>query len=198
MKSHKINDLDNFIAGWYMDDDTLMNDIMQFHDTNPAKAEGVFISEKYGPVVDESIKKSFDTTLEDSIDLTQRYHSKLQQILEFYIDKYPSCNYYSSFSVREHTNVQSYPIGDGAYHAYHCERPNSHEVMTVRHLVFMTYLNDVAEGGETEFLNQKLKIKPEKGLTVIWPSDWTYTHRGLPSNSDIKYIVTGWWSYDPL
>jgi hypothetical protein len=56
----------------------------------------------------------------------------------------------------------------------------------------MTYLNDVTDGGETEFFYQKLKIKPEKGLTLIWPSDWPWTHRGIPSHTEDKYITTGW------
>ena len=59
----------------------------------------------------------------------------------------------------------------------------------------MTYLNTVKKKGETEFYYQKLKIKPETGLTIIWPSDWTHTHRGITSNTEEKYIVTGWYSY---
>jgi len=42
-----------------------------------------------------------------------------------------------------------------------------------------------------------LKVKPEKGLTLIWPADWTFTHRGIPSMSETKYIVTGWYNYIP-
>ena len=45
----------------------------------------------------------------------------------------------------------------------------------------MTYLNDVSDGGETEFYYQKLKVKPETGLTLIWGSDWTFTHKGITS-----------------
>ena len=59
----------------------------------------------------------------------------------------------------------------------------------------MTYLNDVTDGGETEFMYQKLKIKPKKGLTLIWPADWTHTHRGIPSMTQVKYIATGWYCY---
>ena len=59
----------------------------------------------------------------------------------------------------------------------------------------MTYLNDVTHKGETEFFHQKIKIKPEKGLTLIWPTDWTFTHRGIPSPTEEKYIVTGWFEY---
>jgi hypothetical protein len=59
----------------------------------------------------------------------------------------------------------------------------------------MTYLNDVTDGGETEWKYQKLKIQPRKGLTVIWPTDWTHTHRGLPSKTQDKYIMTGWLNF---
>ena len=59
----------------------------------------------------------------------------------------------------------------------------------------MTYLNDVTDGGETEFFHQNLKITPEKGLTLIWGADWTFTHRGIPSPSQEKYIATGWFSF---
>jgi hypothetical protein len=59
----------------------------------------------------------------------------------------------------------------------------------------MTYLNDVYNGGETEFYHQQLKVKPQKGLTLIWPADWTYTHRGIVAPDEEKIIVTGWWNF---
>jgi hypothetical protein len=57
----------------------------------------------------------------------------------------------------------------------------------------MTYLNTVNSGGETAFWDQKLKIKPKKGLTLIWPATWTHTHKGYPPKKQNKYILTGWW-----
>jgi hypothetical protein len=81
--------------------------------------------------------------------------------------------------------------GEGFYE-WHCERggyPASHRV-----LVYMTYLNDVENGG-TEFKFQKIKIDAKKGLTLIWPSDFTHTHRGIISNEEEKYIITGWFSF---
>jgi hypothetical protein len=59
----------------------------------------------------------------------------------------------------------------------------------------MTYLNTVTDEGETEFYHQKIKIRPEKGLTLIWGSDWTFLHRGIPSKSQEKFIITGWFNY---
>ena len=67
--------------------------------------------------------------------------------------------------------------------------------LATRHLVFMTYLNTVNDGGETEWFHQQIKIQPRKGLTVMWPVDWTHVHRGVPSKTETKYITTGWYTY---
>ena len=56
----------------------------------------------------------------------------------------------------------------------------------------MTYLNDVTDAGGTEFCHQNLIVQPKKGLTLIWPADWTFTHRGVPSPTQEKIITTGW------
>ena len=62
----------------------------------------------------------------------------------------------------------------------------------LRLLTWMLYLNDVDEGGETEFLYQSMRVKPKQGTLVIWPAALTHAHRGNPPLSNIKYIVTGW------
>ena len=64
-----------------------------------------------------------------------------------------------------------------------------------RTIAWMVYLNDVEEGGETEFLYQKRKVKPTKGTVVIWPGSYTHVHRGNPPMST-KYIATGWFQLD--
>jgi hypothetical protein len=61
-----------------------------------------------------------------------------------------------------------------------------------RLLAWSLYLNDVDEGGETEFLYQSMRIKPKMGTFVLWPAFFTHTHRGNPPLSGLKYIATGW------
>ena len=60
-----------------------------------------------------------------------------------------------------------------------------------RLFAWMTYLNTVKDGGETEFHYFDVKVKPIKGLTIIWPSEWTHLHKGSVTN-ETKYIITGW------
>ena len=76
------------------------------------------------------------------------------------------------------------------YHMFHGENINWN--VAGRTLAWMVYLNDVEEGGETEWLYQKRKIKPERGTVCIWPGSFTHLHRGNPPMSE-KYIATGWY-----
>jgi hypothetical protein len=85
--------------------------------------------------------------------------------------------------------VQKTEIGQG-YHIWHSEhmsRDTSNRV-----LAWTLYLNDVEEGGETEFLYYPKRVKPKTGTFVMWPAGFTHTHRGNPPISNTKYIVTGW------
>jgi hypothetical protein len=85
--------------------------------------------------------------------------------------------------------IQKTEVGQG-YHMWHCES-NSKNVCQ-RILAWTLYLNDVEDGGETEFLYQHMRVKPKAGTLVIWPAGFTHTHRGNPPLSGTKYIVTGW------
>ena len=59
----------------------------------------------------------------------------------------------------------------------------------------MVYLNDVTDGGETEFPTQDKKFSPRAGDVLIWPAYWTHPHRGIVSESQVKYIATGWYAF---
>lgn len=83
----------------------------------------------------------------------------------------------------------------GGYHFWHCESFNK-ETAT-RALAWMIYLNDIPQGeGETEFIWQKLRVQPEAGKCLIWPTQFTHTHRGNPVYHATKYIATGWYTFD--
>tara|TARA_R110002020_G_scaffold233112_1_gene444871 strand:- start:1026 stop:1292 length:267 start_codon:yes stop_codon:yes gene_type:complete len=78
----------------------------------------------------------------------------------------------------------------GGYKEIHHERRTAQK--SRRQLVYMLYLNDVTDGGGTEFINQDIKTQAKKGNLVIWPSDFTHRHRGIVSPTQTKYIATGW------
>ena len=77
------------------------------------------------------------------------------------------------------------------YHVWHIEHNRGYE-NECRAFVYTIYLNDVEEGGETEFLHFSKRVKPKKGRIVIWPAAFPYVHRGNPPLSGKKYILTSW------
>jgi hypothetical protein len=81
----------------------------------------------------------------------------------------------------------------GGYHVWHAE--NTNLVQRNRMLSFVLYLNDVEDGGETEFLYQKVRFKPTKDRLVLFPAGFTHTHRENPPLTGDKYIITGWIEY---
>ena len=122
----------------------------------------------------------------------EKYLVELQRILELYMDRFPFCEL-SDFRIVEPLSIQWYPKG-GGFKLWHTERSNCLPSNVYRHLVYMTYLNDVPDGG-TEWFHQDKYIPAQKGYTVIWPSDWTHFHRGRVSETKEKMIITGWFSF---
>jgi hypothetical protein len=184
---------DNFIIEKYIADLNLCDKIIDVYNASPYKETG-----QLGKGINLKLKESTDVAI-SSNEASQYpdillYIDQLQTVCEAYIKKYPICNEYGAWSVIEPVNIQHYKPTQG-FHAWHTERTTHNAPEGHRHLVFMTYLNDVNDKGETEFYHQKMKVKPRKGLTLIWPADWTHTHRGVASPTEDKYIITGWFSF---
>lgn len=88
-------------------------------------------------------------------------------------------------------NLQKYFRGRGGYHHWHSEIYPEADALE-RVLLFQYYLNDVAEGGETEFLYQGRRIVPQAGRLIIAPAGFTHTHKGHVPLSGDKLIATSW------
>jgi len=141
----------------------------------------------------ENVKVSYDMSIANNrFDHPfKNYREELDKCVDEYIKEYKDVNHLDYFGISEGINIQKYPIG-GGFKKWHFENSGLAKSMK-RHLVFMTYLNDVKDGG-TEFKYQKVTSPCKKGLTIIWPAYWTHTHRGVVSKTKEKYIITGWFS----
>ena len=181
---------ENFIFTDYIEDLSLCDDIIKFHNESNRKGPG-----ELGPgMIRNDLKISTDSALTDNKELTDRYLKQLKVVVDKYIEKYPFCDFYNPWDVSIPINIQHYKPGEGFY-AWHTERASAKEYNAIRHMAFMTYLNDVTDQGGTEFYHQKYITQARKGLTLIWPVDWTHTHRGVVSPIQEKYIITGWFSF---
>ena len=61
-----------------------------------------------------------------------------------------------------------------------------------RQVSCVCYLNDDYQGGELEFPNFKVKIKPEQGMLILFPSSFPYLHIAHPITQGIKYTLVTW------
>ena len=179
---------ETFIKKFEIDDLTICDNLINyFKENNEYKQPG-----KVGICSDSPDKKSTDVYVfnQSKNSIVKKYFSNLSNFICQYLDYY-NLDYY--VTTKEPTNIQYYKKGEG-YYTWHCERFNNDSVQSKRAFVFMTYLNDVKNAG-TEFLYQKKKFQAKKGLTLIWPSDFTHTHKGIISETQEKYIITGWFHF---
>ena len=124
----------------------------------------------------------------------EEYLDALGIILNAYKKKYKYVSEgQSPWEICPFVKIQKYYPGK-SYSGLHYENQGVGYSL-YRHLVFMTYLNDIEEGGGTFWHYQNFTTKPKKGLTVIWPAIWTHTHKGLPAPKELKYICTGWYEW---
>tara|TARA_Y100000015_G_scaffold25698_1_gene24818 strand:+ start:9576 stop:10256 length:681 start_codon:yes stop_codon:yes gene_type:complete len=123
-------------------------------------------------------------------DFVELFHNRFYEyIYPFYNNQYPAIQKLSKHKSR-HIKIQKTEPTQG-YHVWHSEHDAPLNARD-RVLSWILYLNDVEEGGETEFLYQSLRFKPKTGTFILFPAYFTHTHRGNPPLSGVKYIATGW------
>ena len=187
---------ESFIHGCYIPE-IVCDDLVKYFDDNLERHnDGHMFNEIEGHYVDTDRKDSKDISFliyenKEDAELLSQYFFYLDLCHAEYEHRYNRVKYLSRYNVDNHVNIQKYEPG-GGYKTWHYERAGLRD--EARCLVFMTYLNDVPDGG-TEFKYQNITAPAKKGLTLIWPSDWTHTHKSQISQTQKKYIITGWYSY---
>jgi Rps23 Pro-64 3,4-dihydroxylase Tpa1-like proline 4-hydroxylase len=166
----------------------LCDTIIQMFQNEPNKHDG---STSGG--IDKNIKNTTDFHLQNNvnkqwIDIDTQLYQALNDCLTNYRNKYDAFQVFKSINDTGF-QIQRYIKGDGFYVYHHdfLADKNKYRILT-----FLFYLNDIEEGGETEFFYGKLRIKPEAGKCVLFPASWTFPHRAIMPISDDKYIITGW------
>ena len=117
--------------------------------------------------------------------LMMKCNGELAPCMRDYAEAFPGVQGAISYEIK----LQKTPV-KGGYSVWHGEQgkgPSANRVLS-----WLLYLNDVEEGGETEFLYQGFRQKATKGTLVMWPAAFTHTHRGNPPYSNDKYVITGW------
>jgi len=156
----------------------------------------LFISKIYGKDEDtlsSSFRNSLQHWLNDDDIFIKNISDRIRKIIN------------AKTNFMEPLQIVKYPENGYFYHHYDactdteeiCHRMNlghGHRYMT-----FIIYLNDDYEGGETDFPNKNIKIKPEKGKGILFYNTDVNgnilndsLHAGLPVTKGIKWIANKW------
>jgi len=126
--------------------------------------------------------------LDWNVEFIKSFHSRFDQfIYPLYNNQYPAVQLLKKHRSKFIKIQKTHPTQ--GYHQWHCENDGGE---LDRVLSWILYLNDIEEGGETEFLYQSLRIKPKTGTFILFPGYFTHVHRGNPPLNGVKYIATGW------
>jgi hypothetical protein len=170
----------------------LCEQIITIHDNDKNKKEGSTLGG-----VNKDVKDTTDITINFDSNIYVELHkiliTELMNTLPEYINSLPSIQKYNTFFDCDYfvdvVIIQKYDKNKGKY-IYHNDSRIDYTNKKYRVFTFIWYLNDVYEGGETEFIN--FKIIPEKGKLLIFPASFVFPHCGNMPVSDDKYILTGW------
>ena len=184
----------NFIGSWMIEPPSLCDELITYFESNIAKQQ-VGVS---GVGRNLSVKNRRDISIApNQLDLPGN------EVFKLYINSLFTC--YKDYLVQwpflagiaQNLEMGSFNLGryqrGQHFQKMHTERVSLNNLHRV--LAWMTYLNDVDEGGETYFSHYGLNIKPRKGLTMIWPAEWTHAHKGNVLLGESKYMITGWLTF---
>jgi len=181
----------HFIGCWNLENNNLCSNIINFFESN----KDLQIPGASGLGVDIKIKKTTDIVVKPTdlknkkFEVLKKYIEELHKCFFDYQNQWPFLKTMLKTVYIPSFNIQRYEKGDH-FSSLHSERTSLNTLH--RLFAWMTYLNDVDDGGKTNFNHYGLKIKPEIGKTLIWPAEWTHAHKGEILKSGKKYIVTGW------
>lgn len=99
--------------------------------------------------------------------------------------------YCEKYNIQENLWHEPYTMlryGEGQEYKGHYDGPTD----MGRAISALVYLNDDYEGGELEFPNYNIKIKPQAGMLIVFPSAWPYLHIAAPVKNGTKYALVAW------
>ena len=140
-------------------------------------------------------RPGLDASAWTELDLTPLADAALKEFFRVHVAEYLA-RYNSDVGLRiaipaspmlAELRLKRYQPGTGQEFQLHFDSINA---VANRYLVFLWYLNDVADGGETEFPDLHIKVQPRAGRLLMFPPYWMYQHAGLPPRSGEKFILS--------
>lgn len=125
------------------------------------------------------------TALEDWGLIHNAFIESAHNYVQKYMDDVDCRQFFPARSTIEQFRIKKYRAGTDDRFDRHVDVGDYESAR--RFLTLFWYLNDVEEGGETDFGD--IAIKPKCGRLLIFPPMWTFPHSGNPTVSNDKYIA---------
>jgi len=145
-------------------------------------------------------KEKPDTNLEVRntlwYNITEEMSHKLEQAVAGCFRTHVAPRYNCVFKSYEPVQFLGYPVG-GHYRGHNDGECFNHttrqwESIMDRDVSFLFYLNDQYGGGELEFYDLGLTIKPKKGMMIAFPSYKDFAHKVHPVTWGHRYSLVSW------
>lgn len=134
-----------------------------------------------------SLTDSFKPYLEE-------YYARMKSVYDHYKSVVGGHFFPPKFAF-EDARLKKYEANDYDQFGWHTDVGD--KASSSRFLVMFMYLNDVEEGGTTEFEDDNgiCTISPKCGRILVFPPMWMWPHRGTKPISGPKYILSTYLHY---
>jgi hypothetical protein len=122
------------------------------------------------------------------IEIADALYGSLDKAFEHYCNLYPLAKN-SVKSEEPMDGILRYESDGGHLPAHQDLGVSSRLISTV------SYLNDDYVGGEIDFRQSNVRIKPEAGSIVFFPSNFLYVHEVFPMISGTRYAMPHWYHH---
>ena len=128
--------------------------------------------------------------------ITEEMAKKFEQAVATCFRQHVIPKYNCDFKSYEPVQFLGYPVG-GHYKTHNDGEHFNHETrqwekLMDRDVSFLFYLNDQYGGGELEFPELGLTIKPKKGMMIAFPSYKDFAHKVHPVTWGHRYSLVSW------
>ena len=170
-------------------------DVIRRFDASENKFAGEVIAVDGQSVVNREQKRTTELVITDDAawaDIERELQIRYVECVNRYAEEFPHLSGLSGNLYSEVFRLKKYDK-DGFFNWHiDCSGENFNRVLAIQY-----YFNDVGEGGATEFRFQDTKVESVQGRVVMFPTLWTYYHRGAAALSNPKYSCTNFVKIDP-
>ena len=154
----------------------------------------------HATIINRSDGDGHETNLETRntlwYNITEEMAKNLEQAVAACFRDFVIPKYNCEFKSYEPVQFLGYPVGghykshnDGEHFNYETRQ---WERLMARDVSFLFYLNDQYGGGELEFTDLGLTIKPKKGMMIAFPSYKDFAHKVHPVTWGHRYSLVSW------